>query len=196
MIIEIFTVIFLMALALAFCVGGVKMTHPNYDLAECTRKFKADLGRVLSVLFSGDNARHIFGMSFWENCLKILAEYCHDAFPPECLADYYDGTPRIRFSFVPNRKLSAEELNQLCKLLCLKSRQYLQLYGLSWRMFSEYHVLDGSITISIYYSEQKEDLQPFFKRYRIAVKHASTDNQGVLHDEELDREINYARPKP
>ena len=196
MIIEIFMVLSLTALALTVCIGGVKMTHQNYDLAECARKFKADLGRVLSVLFSGDNARHIFDMSFWENCLKILAEYCHDAFPPECLAEYYDGTPRIRFSFVPTRKLSAEELNQLCKLLCLKSRQYIQLYGLSWRMFSEYHVLDGSIAINIYYSECKEDLQPFFKRYRIAVKHASTDNQGVLHDEELDREINYARPKP
>lgn len=196
MLVDFFIVLFMVAGIIAACIGGVKVGHPNYDLAECTRKFKTDSGRILSVLFNSNTARHVFDLSFWENCLNILSEYCHDAFQPTYMADYYDGTPRIRFSFVPSHKLTSEELGRLGMLLCLKFRHYLQLYGLSWRMFSEYHVLDGSVAIYIYYSEHKEDLQPFLKRYRIAVKHVSTDNQGVLHDEELDREINYVKPKP
>lgn len=172
-----------------------KVRHPNFNLAESTRHFKKDLSCIISVLFSGDTVRHIFDASLWENFLKILEEYHHNAFTPACQVDFYDGTPRLCITFVPNRELNAEELSRLCKLLCLKFRQYLQLYGLCWRLFPEYHVLNGTVIINIFYSEFKDDLQPFLKRYRIAVKHKTVDNYGVLHDDSLDKEINHARQK-
>ena len=64
-----------------------KVRHPNFNLAESTRQFKRDLGSIISVLFSGDTARHIFDASLWENFLKILEEYYHNAFTPACQAD-------------------------------------------------------------------------------------------------------------
>lgn len=196
MLLEVFMIFLVLSLITGCWIFGEKMSHPNYNLAECTRKFKSDLGGIISVLFSSNTARHIFDSSLWENFLGILKEYCHNSFTPACQADFYDGVPRIHISFVPCRELTADELSRLCKLLCLKLNQYLQIYGLHWRMFGEFHVLDNTATIHIYYSEFKEDLQPFLKRYRIAVKHKSAKNHGVLHDEELDREINYAKPKP
>ena len=139
---------------------------------------------------------HVFDASLWENFLTILNEYIHAAFPPNYKVDFYDSTPRFCIAFVPNRELTAEELNRLVKLLCLKFSQYLQLYGLCWRMFGEYHVLDGTIHIFLYYAEFSADCQPFFKRYRIAVKHKSNASHGVLHDEALDKELNHVQNKP
>lgn len=195
MVVEIFGILIVTALIIVVCIFGESIAHPQYSLAECTRKFKADAGAIVSVLFSSDPVRHIFDASLWENFLAILKEYCHDAFTPAYQAEFFDGTPRIQISFVPSRALNVEELNRLCKLLCLKLRQYLHAYGLSWRMFGEYHVLNGTVVIYLYYSEFKEDLQPFLKRYRLAVKNKVSADHGVLHDEELDREINYAKPK-
>ncbi len=190
MVMEIFMVLLSIALILGACIGCEKVVHPKLDLAECTRKFKSDLLRILSVLFSGDNARHIFDASLWEHFLVILKEYHHDAFTPTCQAGFFDGTPRLCISFVPNRELAADDLNRLCKLLCLKFSQYLQLYGLCWQHFAEYSILDGTMRINLYYAEFKEDIQPFFKRYRIAVNRRAAGGYGVLHDEALDKEIN------
>lgn len=196
MISEIFMVLFFCGLIAAVCIGCEKVIHPMFDLAECTRRFKTDFGRVMSVLFSSNSERHVFDASLWENFLTILNEYIHAAFPPNYKVDFYDSTPRFCIAFVPNRELTAEELNRLVKLLCLKFSQYLQLYGLCWRMFGEYHVLDGTIHIFLYYAEFSADCQPFFKRYRIAVKHKSNASHGVLHDEALDKELNHVQNKP
>ena len=190
MVMEIFMVLLSIALILAACIGCEKVVHPKLDLAECTRKFKSDLLRILSVLFSGDNARHIFDASLWEHFLVIFKEYHHDAFTPTCQAGFFDGTPRLCISFVPNRELAADDLNRLCKLLCLKMNQYLMLYGLHWRIFSEYSLMDGTAYVNIFYAEFKEDIPPFLKRYRIAVRRKAAGGYGVLHDEALDREIN------
>lgn len=172
-----------------------KIIHPDFNATEATRQFKKDLGSIVSVMLSKEISRHVFDASLWEHFHGILKEYHHDSFAPTYQADLYDGTPRISITFVPNHELTKEELNRLCKLLCLKLSQYLQLYGLCWRLFAEYHVLDGTVMVNIYYSEFKEDLQPFLKRYRIAVKRKTTGNCGALHDESLDKEINYAKPK-
>ncbi len=170
-----------------------KVIHPNFNATEATRQFKKDFGSIVHVLFSKETLRHVFDASLWEHFHGILKEYRHDAFAPSLQADFYDSTPRICITFVPNRELTAEELNRLCQLLRLKMNQYLQLYGLCWQKFAEYHVLDGTVIINIFYSEFKEDLQPFLKRYRISVKHKATGNYGVLHDESLDKEINNDR---
>jgi len=172
-----------------------KIFHPNFNATEATRAFKKDLGSIVSILFSKDISRHNFDASLWEYFLAILKEYLHAAFTPAFQADFYDGTPRISITFVPNHELTKEELNRLCKLLCLKFSQYLQLYGLCWRLFAEYHVLDGTVMINIFYAEFKEDLQPFLKRYRIAVKRKATGSCGVLRDESLDKEINHVKPE-
>lgn len=195
MLLQVFIILLILASILAACIWGEKIAHPNYNPAECTRKFKTDFSGIVSVLFSSNYKRHIFDASLCENIQKVLKEYCHDAFEPSFSADFYDGTPRIHIAFVPCREFASDELSRLVKLLRLKLNQYLQIYGLCWRTFGEYHVLDDTVTVYIYYSEHKEDLQPFLKRYRIAVKHKTTASQGVLHDEELDREINYVEPK-
>lgn len=196
MIMELFLVLFSLGIILAACIGCEKVVHPNNDLAECTRQFKSDFGRVLGVLFSDNNTRHVFDASLWEHFLGILREYHHEAFTPTWQARFFDGTPQLCIFFVPNRELAAGDLNRLCKLLCLKFSQYLSLYGLSWRLFSEYTILDGTISVNLFYAEFREDLQPFFKQYHIAVRRKATGGYGVLHDEELDKEVNYARPKP
>lgn len=196
MIMETFMVIFLTVLILAACIGLEKMVHPNFDLAESTRQLKTDVGRVLSVLFSSKTARHIFDPSLWEDYLKILGEYAHTAFKPTCLASFRDGTPFIRIIFVMSRLFTREELETLCSLLTLKLNQYLMPYGLSWRIFVEYHIHESEVAIYMYYCEFKEDLQPFQRLYRIAVRRKASSEYGMLHDEELDKEVNYARPKP
>lgn len=195
MLLEFFTILLSLGLIVAVCIGCEKIIHPKFDLAECTRKFKADLGKILHVLFGSNTERHIFDTSLWEHFLEILKEYVHDAFTPSCQADFYDGTPRICISFVPNRELAPNDLNRLCKLLCLKLSQYLQLYGLHWRLFAEYNLLDNTVVVNLYYAEFKEDFQPFLKRYRIAVRRKAAGGYGVLHDEALDKEINNGSPR-
>ena len=196
MIMEIVMVLFLVLLALTICIGCEKLLHPKLDLAECTRQFKTDFKRVLGVLFGGDNARHIFDPSLWEDYLKILAEYAHTAFKPTCLASFRDGVPFIRIVFVMNRLFTREEVETLCNLLTLKLNQYLMAYGLSWRIFAEYYIHESELAIYMYYCEFKEDLPSFQRLYRIAVRRKTSSEYGMLHDEELDREVNHVKSKP
>lgn len=189
-------VVILLLLFIAFICSGIgleKVLHPDRDAFECARKFRGDLQKFVHILFGSEAQRHVFDPSLNEAFSRILADYSHDAFPPSYQTLFQDGAPFIGIGFVPKAKYTSEELNTLCKLLSLKFRQYLQAYGLNWKLFPVYHISDDCIQIRLYYNEFASDSQAFFRQYRVAVKQKSAPDFGVLRDEALDKELNRVR---
>jgi len=174
-------------------IGLEKVLHPDRDAFECARKFRGDLQKFVHILFGSEAQRHVFDPSLSEAFSRILADYCHDAFPPSYQTLIQDGAPFIGIGFVPKAKYTPDEINTLCRLLSLKFKQYLQAYGLNWKFFSVYHVSDDCIQIRLYYTEFSSDSQAFFRQYRVAVKQKSAPDFGVLRDEALDKELNRVR---
>ena len=187
------TLFIIIILFITFGIGLEKAVHSNLDIFECTRRFKVDTGKLLHILFGSEAQRHVFDASLSEAFSQVLKDYCHDAFPPSYQNLFHDGVPYIGISFVPKRQYTREDVNRLCQLLCLKFRQYIQAYGLNWKVFTAFHLLDETVQVRVYYTEFSTDVQPFFKHYRIAVKHRTAHDFGLLRDEALEKELNHVK---
>ena len=108
----------------------------------------------------------------------------------DVVATYKSGTPCLGVGFVPQKKMSVQELQRVTDLVKICIRRYLTINELPWRNFACYEAGLNYVIIYVYYEEFSEvDKVSFESRYRATVKEAVGLDFGYLRDSDLDREL-------
>lgn len=175
-----------------FCVIGLlveKLVHTNYNITQLTLILKQDVIKFVKALFCEPRVRHRFDITLVNDFKMILKPYVKMGFEIQFVNQIFKGVPVIGIRFVPDHQLEKEELHELLNLLCIKMREYIGFYGLSWKIFSTYSIGTDYVNVYIHYAEWREDLQPFTNAYRHWVRKSLGKSGGILRDEELDEEL-------
>lgn len=166
-----------------------KILHPSYSLKKVVYQFKKDVKCIFTAFMATEPVRHTFDITLKDELSNIVEPYKHDAFEIEFGFVLIQNVPTICVRFVPKKKLSKEELIELSHLLLLKFRRYLILHGFNWRTFVDYRTDEYYVYINIHYAEYKEDHQNIILLYRQTIRQKSDIDYGVLHDEDLNKEL-------
>lgn len=167
-----------------------KLFRPKAGLSECTHKLKADSYTLVKALFTKEKIRHIFDNDLFNKLRCVVSPYSAVGMDIDVVATYKSGTPCLGVGFVPQKKMSVQELQRVTDLVKICIRRYLTINGLPWRNFACYEAGLNHVIIYVYYEEFSEvDKVSFESRYRATVKEAVGLDFGYLRDSDLDREL-------
>lgn len=189
MFINIMYLILIIILLPILGVALVACAHPKCSLSENIRIFKKNVYIGLRTFFSTEVMRHEFEIPLVDDLIKVFSGIHHTAFTPVFQRDFIENVPVFKISLVLSKKLEQDEYLNLCRLVQLKFSEYLELNRFNWMHFIEYHVVNETLVLYIFYSEFKEDAQPFKNRYHKMVRRLASKDFGVLRDEALEKEL-------
>ena len=165
---------------------------PNDGFGGAFKRVLASVWNELKGLTETPKQRYGFDDLFWYGLRNIVEPYAAVGMDIEIYPMMDNGLPYILVQFVPENRLTDQEIGILTERLKIKFRKYLAARCVCWRIFTEYTQCSNNVQIRLNYAEYPEDLQPLTRRYQLALKDRSSSEYGCLRDEDLDRELQNA----
>lgn len=190
LLIWIIKLLCLIVILLSFGLLFEKALHQEETAEQIAKRFKNNIKTIIKVLFTKEKDRHVFDISLFEGMKEVAQPYHNGAFEDIYNICMYHSVPCLEFIFVPRGNITDEELQEVTSLLLLKFRDYLFINKLNYLSFAMYQLDNNRIVVTIYYAEFKEDVKPFKSLYRRIIDEHTDHDYGVLHDADLDKELN------
>lgn len=186
---EVLKIICIVLLLFIFGLLVEKLFHMDADLPKCVHLLKDDICKVVKALYTKEEIRFNLVGGIGGKPKTVVEPYSAVGIEIEVGQVIKDGAPCYGVWFVPNKKLSVQELQRVTDLVKICVRRHLIIHGLPWRTFASYEVGPEYVTVYVYYEEFAKDTAAFENRYRAAVKEAVGLDFGCLRDEDLDRQL-------
>ncbi|NFO34608.1 hypothetical protein FDB37_13485 [Clostridium botulinum] len=168
-----------------------KLMHFDYDVTGVTMALKQDFKKFVKAVFSESHIRHIFDVTLTNDIKMVIKPYVKAGFEIQLINKLFRNVPVVGIRFVPDHELEEVELQELIRLLLIKFREYMDYYGLNWKVFVTYSVGRDYVDVYIYYAEWECDIHPFANVYRQTVLQKINKSGGILRDEELEAELKH-----
>lgn len=120
---------------------------------------------------------------------EIASTYTAVSFEPIVEQLIFNNVKRISIRFVPKRKLTDDEINELCIFFRRKFALYLECHHLNFKYFISFINSSEEMTFNILYLEFAEEETNFMKEYRKYIRELSPMETGLLIDDKLETEL-------
>ncbi len=184
----LFLVLYLIVVGLAV----EYLFHPKYNLKQLASKLGKDIGDVAVGLFQKPSKRQSVDINLLMQMRTIVEPFSAHGMDIDVGQAMEGEIPFLGVFFVPNKRLSEEELGTITDRVKIKFVRYINTHGLPWKCFAVFSQCNNAARICVYYSEFAEDVKGLLKKYNQVAREYMGPDYGCLRDEKLEKEIKDA----